>query len=309
MNISLKHHQLTCFLAIAEEGSFSKAAQRLAVSQPALSRTIILMEEMIGARLFDRNTRNVSLTPVGIELTSLARRVVSEIDGLAGELGRFVEGRRGRITVAALPSVAAILLPAAIARFSIDAPEVDIRIKDGLSEKVLEAVEAGEADLGITVKSPSKGRLVHHPLCSDELGLVCRNDDPLARSDSVDWSVFEHRPFVAMASDSSVRLATDTAFIQAGIQVTPLFECSFLGTTGHLVAEGLGISALPRLTCPLTGAANLVWRRLEAPRVDRMIGIVVRSDRTLSPSATKFLAILKGVAKALDKRPEVLSDA
>lgn len=299
MSINLKHQQLGCFLAVVEEGSFSKAAQRLAVSQPALSRTIILMEEVIGARLFDRDTRNVRVTPVGAELTLLARRVVSEIDGLAGELSRFVEGRRGRVTVAALPSMAAILLPATIAHFAIDAPEVDIRIRDGLSGSVLETVETGEADLGITVQSHMTGRLAHHPLCSDELGLVCRDDDPLAKYESVTWAVFRDRPFVAMASDSSVRLATDAGFLQAGIQVTPLFECSFLGTIGHLVGAGLGISALPRLTGALTGAPNLVWRRLESPRIERIMGIVVRRDRSLSPAAVKFLEALKKVSKTL----------
>ena len=300
MHINLKHHQLSSFLAVAEEGSFSKAAQRLAVSQPALSRTIMMMEETIGARLFDRNTRNVSLTPVGEELRSMAKRVVQEIDSLSGELQRFVEGRRGRITVAALPSVAAILLPTAIARFAATAPEVDIHIRDGLSQRVLGAVEAGDADVGITVRSPSKGRLLHQPLCSDEFGLVCRADDPLAQCESVAWSVFGHRPFIAMASDSSVRVATDAALLQAGLQVSPLYECSFLGTVGHLVAAGLGLSALPRLTCPLTGAGNLVWRRLEAPVVERKIGTVIRADRTSSPATLRFLAVLREVGKELE---------
>jgi LysR family carnitine catabolism transcriptional activator len=300
MNINLKPRQLNSFLAVAEEGSFSKAALRLAVSQPALSRTIMMMEETIGARLFDRDTRNVRLTPVGRELLTMARRVVQEIHSLSGELTRFVEGRRGSITVAALPSIAAILLPAAIARFMREAPEVDVHIRDGLSERVLAAVQMGEADLGITVRSLSKGALLHQPLCSDEFGLLCRNDDPLAESDGVTWSVFEHRPFIAMASDSSVRVATDAAFLQAGIPVAPLYECSFLGTVGHLVAAGLGLSALPRLTCPLMGASNLVWRRLESPVVERMIGTVMRPDRTASPAAVKFLAILREVGKGLE---------
>lgn len=198
-----------------------------------------------------------------------------------------------------MPSIAAILLPAAIARFAAEAPEVDIHIRDGLSERVLAAVEAGEADLGITVRSRSKAALLHQPLCSDEFGLLCQSDDPLAECGAIAWSVFGHRPFIAMAPDSSVRVATDAAFLQAGIPVAPLYECSFLGTVGHLVAAGLGLSALPRLTCPLMGASNLVWRRLEAPVVERMIGTVMRPDRTPSPAAIKFLAILREVGKGL----------
>jgi DNA-binding transcriptional LysR family regulator len=303
VSIRLKHHQLACFLAVVEERSFTRAADRLAVSQPALSRTIRLMEDIIGARLFDRDTRNVSLTPVGRELTTLARRVVSEIDGIAGELARFVEGRRGRVTVAALPSVAAALLPQAIVAFSTASPEVDIRIRDGLSERVLAAVETGEADFGLTVQSQPNGNLKHTPLCSDEFGLVCRNEDPLLQATELTWAVFKDRPFIAMASDSSVRRATDAAFLQAGIQATSLFECSSLSTTGHLIAQGMGISALPRLTLPLIGVANLAWRRLEAPLIVRMIGIVVRSDRTLSPAAIKFLRMVEKVGSELTLHP------
>lgn len=303
MSIRLKHHQLDCFLAVVEAGSFTRAADRLAVSQPALSRTIKVMEDIIGARLFDRDTRNVSLTPVGRELTSLAKRVVSEIDGVTGELARFVEGRRGRVTVAALPSVAAALLPQAIVAFSTSSPEVDIRIRDGLSDKVLAAVETGEADFGLTVQSQPDGKLKHTPLCSDEFGLVCRNDDPLLRCKEPTWSVFKDRPFIAMASDSSVRRATDAAFLQAGIQTTSLYECSSLSTTGHLIAGGMGISALPRLARPLIGVANLAWRRLEGPLIVRMIGIVVRSDRTLSPAAAKLLRMVERVGSELSLHP------
>lgn len=299
MSISLKHQQLASFLAVVEEGSFTRAARRLAVSQPALSRTIKLIEDMLGARLFDRDTRNITLTPVGIELTAFARRLVSEIDGAAGELRRFVEGRRGRVTVAALPSIAAMVLPQAIAAFSASSPDVDIRIRDGLSERVLAAVENGEADFGLTVQSQSNSRLDHRPLCSDELGLVCRADDPLLTLRKLTWAAFANRRFIAMAPDSSVRRATDAAFLQSGVQANSLYECASLGTTGHLIAAGMGISALPRLTLPLTGVPDLRWRRLDGPRIVRMIGTVVRADRTLSPAASAFLRNVEEVAGAL----------
>src|SRR5882762_8385387 len=102
MNPSLNHpspQQLEAFLRIAEMGSFSKAARRLAVSQPALSRTIRLMEEDLGVRVFDRDTRNVVLTPAGMELKPIAERLTAEWRSAFGELSQFVAGRRGRITV------------------------------------------------------------------------------------------------------------------------------------------------------------------------------------------------------------------
>ena len=85
---------------------------------------------------------------------------------------------------------------------------------------------------------------------------------------------------------------TDAAFIQAGLAVAPLYECAFLGTTGHLVAAGLGITALPRLTLPLLGAAGLVWRPLMRPTLDRSIGVLTRVGHAPSPAAERFLAAL-----------------
>jgi DNA-binding transcriptional LysR family regulator len=85
---------------------------------------------------------------------------------------------------------------------------------------------------------------------------------------------------------------TDAAFLQAGLAIKPLYECAFLGTTGNLVAADLGITALPRLTLPLIGAAGLVWRPLLQPDLERSIGVLTRTGRALSPAAEQFLAVL-----------------
>jgi LysR family transcriptional regulator, carnitine catabolism transcriptional activator len=291
--------QLSAFLQLARTGSFSEAARLQGVSQPALSRTVQQLEEAVGQRLFDRTTRSVVLTPTGQELLPIAERLITELDSSFGELARFVEGRRGRVAVAALPSVAAVLLPPAIARYRKGHPEVEMVVLDGLSESVLDAVAQGRADMGLTIRPSPQATLAYRPLLSDEFGLVCRPDDALAGDGPLPWSVFEGRPFVAMAPESSVRQMTDAAFLQAGLAIPPLYGCAFLGTTGHLVAAGLGITALPRLTMPLLGQLGLVWRRLERPAMRRQIGAVTRVGRTLAPAALAFLEALGQQAKML----------
>ena len=269
------------------------------MSQPALSRAVQQMEAAIGRRLFDRTTRSVVLTPTGRELLPIAERLVAEFDGSFGELARFVDGRRGRIVVAALPSIAAVLLPPAIARHREGHPEVDVAILDGLSGIVLDAVAEGRADMGPTIRPSPRATLAYRPLLSDEFGLVCRPDDELAGEGPLPWTAFEGRPFVAMAPESSVRQMTDAAFLQAGLAIPPLYGCAFLGTTGHLVAVGLGVTALPRLTLPLLGRLGLVWRRLERPVMRRQMGVVTRAGRTLAPAAETFLVVLRRQAKML----------
>jgi molybdenum-dependent DNA-binding transcriptional regulator ModE len=115
MRINLTPQQLSGFLQVAATGSFSEAAQMLNISQPALSRTVRNIEEAVGERLFDRDTRNVVLTPAGEALRPIAERLVAEFSDGFSELAQFVAGKRGRITIAALPSVAAVLRFGAVA--------------------------------------------------------------------------------------------------------------------------------------------------------------------------------------------------
>jgi DNA-binding transcriptional LysR family regulator len=299
MRINLTPLQLSAFLHLARTGSFRDAARSQRVSQPSLSRTIQAMEDAIGRRLFDRTTRRVQLTPTGRELRPIAERLVTEFDTGFGELAQFVEGRRGRITIAALPSIAAVLLPGAIARFLADNAAVDFQIMDGLSGTVVDAMVSGKADIGLTVRPTPAANLAYRPLAADAFGLVCRADHPLARSATAPWAVFADEPFIAMDPRSSVRAMTDAAFLQVGIAVRPLYECAFLATTGNLVAEGLGITALPRLTLSMIGSTGLVWRPLTAPSLRRSLGVLTQVGRSLSPAASAFLKVLAQHARKI----------
>jgi|SRR5579859_2952553 len=292
MRINLSLHQMRAFVKVAEFGSFSEAAKALAVSQPALSRTIRLMEEAIGARLFDRDTRNVALTPAGKELRPIALRMALEFDSAFGELAQFFAGQRGRVTVAALPSAAAVLLPQAIARFQAINPGVEVVIRDDLAHAVAASVADGLADLGLTVRPAPSEALSYRPLVGDDFVLVCRADDPFAAQDELEWQALVERPFIAMAPLSSVRAMTDAAFLQVGRAAKPLYECSHLATTVSLVAAGLGVTALPNLTLPLVNAAGLVTRRLANPVMRRSIGVLTRTGRALSPAAQNFVNLL-----------------
>lgn len=307
MRMDVTPQQLEVFLNVAAAGSFTGAARSMAVSQPALSRAVKLLEDQIGARLFDRDSRHVALTPAGAALLPIAERMVAAFTSEFGELAQFVAGRRGRLVVAALPSIAAVLLPDAMRAFASASPGVEIAILDGLSGSVVDAVLSGQADLGLTAQLAPDQELTYAKLLSDEFGLVCPLDDPLAEvEEKLPWSIFTARPFVAMAKSSSVRAMTDAAFLQAGLSVSPLYECAFLGTTGALVAAGLGITALPRLAMKLTAAADsLRWRPLRDPVIRRQIGVVTRAGRTPSPAADKFRRLLHDIVGTVEQQQDI----
>ena len=292
MRINLTPAQLAAFLDLTRTGSFRDAARLRRMSQPSLSRTIQAIEDTIGQRLFDRTTRRVQLTPTGRELRPIAERLLAEFESGLSELARFIEGRRGRVVIAALPSISAVLLPGAIAQFLAEDRSVDFEIRDSLSGSVVEAVSKSRADLGVTVRPAPAEELRYRPLVADAFGLVCRADHPLALRKTVPWSALGGFPFVAMDPHSSVRAITDAAFVQVGLAVQPLYECAFLATTGGLVSKGLGITALPRLTLSMLGAPGLVWRPLVTPSLKRSLGVVTQVGRTLSPAASYFLTVL-----------------
>lgn len=305
MAIRATPQQLAAFLKVSETSSFSEAAVALAISQPALSRTIRVLENALGSRLFDRDTRNVTLTPAGLELRPIAKRILGEFDSSFAELARFVSGKSGRISVAALPSMAAVLLPHAVSSFYKEFPEVDFQIIDALSGSVQDIILDGGAELGLTVRPKADGQLVYHQLMSDTLGLVCKKDDPLAGVPEVNWDLFTTRPFIAMAPGSSVRAATDAAFLQRGLAVAPLFECGFLATARALVNAELGITALPSLSVPLIAEAGLIWRPLKAPLIRRSLGIIHRHGITLTPASVHFIDHLLSVAERFGENDAV----
>lgn len=295
------HHielrDLRLFLGVAQARSFSLCADRHGISQPALSRAIRQMEDRLGARLFDRDTRTVRLSPAGEHLLPTAERIVREVDlGLDG-LRQFVTGARGRIVAACLPSLSATILPGSIARFQADTPDVEFEVIDGLSADVVEAVRQGRADLGLALRPVHDEALEYREICVDPFGLVCREDDPLATAPLVSWTDFERRPFVAMADHSSVRMMTDAAFIQVMAPVRPLYQCSQMATAGALILNGLGISAMPRLAMPLAASSGLAWRPLTKPSLKRSVGAITRRDGAPNATVRAFLETLDAYAR------------
>ena len=284
--------QLRVFRSVAEAGSFSEAATRLHLSQPAISGAIRKLEEALELRLFDRSTRRIHLTPEGQELLRLSGRLVDEFDAITNDLRDYLARRRGRILVAALPSIAAITLPPALAVLKASHPGIDVSLRDTLHDEIQELVGSGGADFGLTV-APRPGRgLEFRPLIVDRFVLVCPPGHELARKRQVTWTQVVRYPIVGMAPTSSVRQHIDAACAQAGITLRNEYDPGHLATVGALVREGLGVAALPSLTTPLLRFAGLVEVPIVRPRVERTMGIVTRSGRSLSVAAGALVELL-----------------
>ena len=294
MRIDLSVRQLEAFVQVATSGSFRQAALRLGQSQPALSSAIRRAEQTLGARLFDRDTRHVRITATGQELLPIARRILRDFDHALGDLGEFMAGRSGHVTMAALPSASVALLPRAVAAFSRAHPQVTFTLTEAPADALLAMVEEGRADFGLSVRPAPRQRLHYRHLHDDPFVLVCRKDDPLAARAAVPWSVFATRPVIVSAPQSSIRPITDAAFLHLRTPVRPVLEYPSVAACGALVAAGLGISALPVLALELVNMAELATVPLTRPSsVARPLGIVTRIGRSLPPVARAFMDSLR----------------
>lgn len=274
-------------MLVAYNRSFSEAGRIANVSQPALSRTIRILEQELGTRLFDRDSRNVRLTSAGEALLPTVERLTADFDHAFLELARDFAGERGRVVVGALPSVAAGMLPYAIATFRESNPQVEIILRDQLSGTLYQQMQDRQIDLAVTTP-PDEGLFEFEPLVQDAMMLVVPALGPLDTGKSARWSIFVDHPFIAMAPRSSVRELTDAAMTKADVSVRGLYECTQLATVGALIHAGLGITALPQSTIGMLNAGHVAARALVDPVVHRSIGLAHLAGRTLPPAAEAF---------------------
>ena len=290
-NMSLSDY--TAVLTLQEAGSFRAAAEALRISPSALSRQISALEDQLGTRLFDRDTRNVKLTASGTVLARIAARMVNTAQDAHAEFDAHLSARHGQLTIAGLPSVTAAFLPQILRRFTSKYPDIDLKIIDALSESVIEVIETGRAEIGFTAGTLStRSRLAFQPVMDDAFVAIGAPDGPLEEDRPYDWSELVEMPFIAMAQGTSVRELLDGACLRLNRPLSPRFEVAHLATAGALVAEGLGITALPELTLPVLPTERLVQRSIIGFGARRRIGLVRQTGRSLSPAASAFLEVL-----------------
>ncbi|WP_027967807.1 LysR family transcriptional regulator [Halomonas halocynthiae] len=285
--------QLKSFLAIADLGSFVEAAERLHMSQPALSISIRKLEQAVGGVLFNRSPRGVQLTPEGKFFLPTARRLVADWETALGDLGELFTKQRGKVTLAALPTLTAGFLPAVLADYRHRYPNIAINVHDVLAGQVDELVSKQRADIGLSV-CPLASETTHfEPLIEDHFVAVCPHGHPLLEHQKVSWQELLRHPVIALSRLSSTRQAIERVIQENDMQMDVMCEVSQIGTAGRMVAAGLGVSALPSLSFRQISAEGLGWRPLITPYVPRILGVSTPSRTLLSSAATAMLDLIR----------------
>lgn len=238
--------QLRHFLAVAEEANFTRAAERCHIVQSALSTSIRLLEEELGARLLVRTTRHVSLSAAGQAFLEQVRRALDLLDRAADDVADINAIRRGKLSIGAVQSLPAFLdLPALLSRFYQRHPDIEIRLVQGAALDLNDKVAVREIDLAILPIEERSDRHVSHIVACDDMVLACSHAHPLAGRKSVTLAQLADASFVDFVPGQGTRRLVDRGFAEADVQRRVAFEVGDLETLMHLVGQGLGVSLLP----------------------------------------------------------------
>ncbi|MFF2084400.1 LysR family transcriptional regulator [Nocardia sp. NPDC058176] len=283
--------QMRYVLAVAETNSFTKAARQCHVVQSALSHQIARLERELGAKLFERTSRRVRLTPAGAAFLPAARQCLDAAERAAAEVAAAVGEVRGRLAVGLIPTVTALDLPAALRAFRNRHPQVRISLRVGASDELAERVEQGLLDvafLGLPDTGPPRGVAVRE-LARDRLVAVVAPGHALAAEPAVDLHRLATEVFVDLPAGTAARAQSDLAFTAAGLARDVAFEVTTADYIARLVEQDLCVAMLPAAYAPqLTGVVTV-----EVTDAPTRVEYVVWSESGRTPAATAFLDIVQ----------------
>lgn len=284
--------QLRYLVALAEERSFTRAAAREHVAQPALSQQIRRLEDELGIALVERTTRSVSITDAGQLLLDRARRVLAEVEAARDDLLRLKGIRAGRVNVGVMHTMGPIDISLALAVFHARYPEVELTVREQSSEELAELLRVDELDLAflsVTERVESHG-LSLHQLVGEELVVMLPPGHHLARRRTLRVAELADEEFISYREGSRLRELLEGAAQEAGFRPNVKLESNESQRVRRLVARGMGAAIVPASDALGPGASVSV-ARLRAPALTRDITLAWRTQRRLPPAAAEFLAL------------------
>jgi DNA-binding transcriptional LysR family regulator len=284
---------LQAFLSIANWGSFKGAAASLNLSQAALSHRLKKLEDELGVKLVARTTRQVTLTPAGVDLLPSAQRIVDELSQLFGKLRRQGRESQDVVRIGCLPTIASHHLPRILKDFGARDPDVLVRIIDHSATAIVERVRAGDAEFGVTIMSAQHYDLDIAPIHQEPFVLVCLSGHPLAAAKSVTWAELRDEPLIKIGEQTGNNLLIAAGLGGRYAEMHWKYEVHRVATAVGLVLGGLGLTVVPRLAFQTAPGSDLVAVPLRAPSIARTIGIVTRRGHILSPPADRLTRIFR----------------
>lgn len=289
--------QLSYFVQVAKDNSFTVAARHLHISQPALSKMIKKFEEDLGVQLFDRSEQKMALTDAGERLFEEGQRLLSEMDAVTESIQDTVNLRTGNVSVGIPPVIGTSYFPPLIADFRRDYPGINLSIIENGAVTVYDMVEKGYVDLGLVILPELSDRIEYIPVIEDEVVLIVHKDHPLANREKVVFEDLQNETFALLNETFLLHHHVVKACREAGFEPNIYFSSSQWDFLTELVCLNQGISILPRPILARFNSQNIKQIPIEHPEMKWRIAIILKKNRYISFAAKKFIEFVKNNIK------------
>ena len=290
--------QLEIIRAIADTGSFTAAGEKLHVSQSAISRQILLLEEELGEPVFHRIGRRIRITPAGESLLQLSHRVFRDLQETVSTISDKRESLSGTMRLVGCMTVCLYVFPALLAEVRRVHPHLDMKVTVGSAERSIAMLRSGAGDLGMITLPVEATDLVSVPVLEEELLLITYPAHPLAKKKSITPADLDKQDFVLFETGSITRRLVESFFAREGVDPEIIMETENVEIIKAMVRNGLGISIIPsqaaasdirtgQLFCSRITGHSLVrqtgWLYPKMSRLPRTVSEVIRIFETIRP--------------------------
>lgn len=293
--------QLLYAVTIAEEKSFSKAAEKLHLAQPSLSQQIAKLEKELDVILFERSTSSIRLTDAGERFFTSALRILDGVEQLRKEMQDVAALTKGGLTLGSLPMTGAHILPLLLPEFAKRYPGIDVRLIEEATRSLEQLTARGTAEMSLLTLPVQDANLEWEELLDEEICLAVPPTHELAGRREVKMRELDEEPFIMLKKGQGFRQVVERWCMEAGFAPRIVFESSNIETVQSLVAAGMGVAFVPRLLAHKyprnrTGPAYV---RLTEPRPYRTLVLAFRRGRYRSRAAQAFLDTARDVLQAV----------
>lgn len=286
-------HQLTYFVAVAQTGSFSRAAKQCLVTQPSLSQQIIKLEQELGEQLFDRLHRRVVLTEAGRILLPRANLILSELNDIKLRLTDDMKEGRGTLSVGFIPTIAPFVLPHTIKRFGESFPLARLMVQEDLTENLVRELVDGKIDVAFTSLPIHNDRIQTIELRSEPLLVASAVENLMNQQASILVKELEAYPFIALNEMHCLGAQVQDFCYKENLDIKIVCNTTQLATVQRCVALGLGVSLVPQAQAALDNTGKISYRALTDARPERKIAAATHKDRRQSYLAQQFIEIVR----------------
>ncbi|XNQ39716.1 LysR family transcriptional regulator [Bacillus sp. 1P10SD] len=285
---SLELRQLRLFIEVAKHKSITKAAENMHISQPALSKSIMALEDELGMTLIIRTNKTSDLTDAGKVVLEYAIRMTVLVDEMKTTLIDMTNLSRGQINIGLPPFIGSLFFPRVMAKFHHAFPNIELNITEYGGARVVKSVEEGEFELGVAVLPIDEQQFSVYPIVEEEMRLVVYKDHRLSDREEVELKELKDEEFIFYHEEFALNQIMRNHFIAAGFEPKILFKSSQWDLMTEMVAANLGITILPQSICNRAFNSDLKVIKLQDDIMWRL-AVITKKDRYISNAGRTFI--------------------